>query len=61
MISEDRTVNIDPDNKIERNYNGCNVRLFFVSEYNEKVERQILDHLMLVFVRRMQESSNVQS
>ncbi len=45
---------VDPDNRIEREINGCKVRLFFSLMRNEKVERQVLDNLMLVFDKKMQ-------
>jgi len=50
---------IDPYNIVERNINGCNVRLFFSLERNEKAERSALDKLMLVFDRKMQETASV--
>ena len=52
---------IDPENVIKREINGCKVRLFFSSERNEKVERLVLDHLMQVFDRKMQGLSSVQA
>jgi len=51
---------IDPCNIIERNINGCNVRLFFSLERNEKTERLVLDNLMLAFDRKMQGAASVQ-
>ena len=53
--------NIDPENKIEREIDGCKVRLFFNSTYNEKIERSVLDNLLLVFERKQQEMSSVQT
>ena len=52
---------IDPDNRIEREIGGCNVRLFFNMKRNEKAERLVLDNLMLAFDRKMHGLSNVQS
>jgi len=51
---------IDTKNKIEREIDGCNVRLFFNSTNNEKLELSVLDNLLLVFDRKKQELSNVQ-
>lgn len=51
--------NIDPDNSIERNIDGCTVRLFFSSSRNERAERLVLDNLMLVFdlkIRKKEET-----
>jgi hypothetical protein len=50
---------IDPNRMIEREANGCKVRLFFSVERNERVERQTLDHLILVFDRKKRELANV--
>lgn len=61
MMEIDKKLGIDPDNTIEREINGCKVRLFFVMEENVKVERFVLDHLMLVFDRKMQGLANVQT
>jgi len=52
---------IDPDNILEREINGCKVRLFFMLERNEKAERMVLDNLMLVFDRKIQGVSSVQT
>jgi hypothetical protein len=52
---------IDPNRMIERESNGCKVRLFFSLERNEKVERQTLDHLMLVFDRKKREVASVRT
>jgi hypothetical protein len=52
---------IDPNRTIEREANGCKVRLFFSLERNEKVERQTLDHLMLVFDRKKREVASVRT
>ena len=61
MINIDGHRNIDADKTIERDFNGCKVRLFFIMEHNEKIERMVLDHLMLVFNRKKQDLSNVQA
>ena len=61
MTGVDEGTVIDPDNKLEREINGCKVRLFFILSHNEKVERQVLDRLMLVFDRKMQGTSSVQT
>ena len=53
--------NIDPENKIEREVNGCKVRLFFSLVPNESAMRLALDNLMLSFDTKMQELSKVQS
>ena len=53
--------NIDPENIVEREINGCKVRLFFLLERNERIERIVLDNLMLVFDRKMQGVSSVQT
>ena len=55
------TPNIDPDNRIERDIDGCKVRLFFCSARNDKTERLVLDNLMLVFDRKMQGLVTVQN
>jgi len=60
MVNEIKSANIDPDNMSERNYNGCNVRLFFTLEHNERAERLVLENLMLVFDRK-HGLSNVQN
>jgi len=52
---------IDPNNIVEREINGCKVRLFFSPQRNEKIERLVLDNLMLVFDRKMQGLSSVQT
>jgi len=52
--------NIDPLNKIEKEVNGCKVRLFFSLTPNERMEHIILENLMLVFERRIKTTlSNV--
>ena len=53
MININDKPMVAPDNKIEREFNGCKVQLFFKSQRNEKVERMVLDQLMLVFDRKM--------
>ena len=51
---------IDPINKIEKEVGNCKVRLFFSSKQNDKIERIVLDNLMLVFDKRMKaDTSNV--
>ena len=52
---------IDPENMVEREINGCNVRLFFLLERNERIERLVLDNLMLAFDRKMQGVSSMQT
>ena len=54
MINIIEKPNIDTKNRIERNIDGCKVRLFFSLNPNEKIERSVLDNLMLVFDRKMQ-------
>jgi|GEM_PF-5144322 len=61
MISIAEKPNIDPMNMIEREIDGCKVRLFFSLSANEKVERLVLDSLMLVFDRKMQGLASVQN
>ena len=61
MISAADRPHVDPNNRIEREINGCKVRLFFSLSRNEKVERQVLDNLMLVFDKKMQGMVNVQA
>lgn len=46
---------IDPNNSIKREIDGCKMRLFFRLERNEIAERLVLDNLMLVFDRKMQD------
>ena len=55
------TPKIDPENVVEREINGCNVRLFFLLERNERIERLVLDNLMLAFDRKMQRTSSMQA
>ena len=50
---------IDTDNTIENVLNGCKVRLFFITDQNEKVERLVLSRLMMKFDRKIRELSNV--
>ena len=54
MINIIEKPNIDTKNRVERNIDGCKVRLFFSLNPNEKIERLLLDNLMLVFDRKMQ-------
>ena len=61
MIAANEKPYIDPLNIVEREINGCKVRLFFLSERNERAERMVLDNLMLVFDRKMQGAASVQS
>jgi hypothetical protein len=49
------------ENIIDREIDGCKVRLFFSLSHNNKVERTVLDNLMLVFEKRKQEIANVQT
>jgi len=53
--------NVDPTNIIERKIGDCKVRLLFSLAPNEKIERMILDNLLLVFDRRMKAASSVQN
>jgi hypothetical protein len=57
-MSEEST-NIDPINQINREIGGCKVRLLFALTPNAKMERRILDNLMLVYERRVQAVSSV--
>ena len=61
MIEANEKPNIDPENIIEREINGCKVRLFFLLERNEKAERLILDNIMLAFDRKMQGVTRVRT
>jgi hypothetical protein len=61
MINISEKPNIDTENRIERNIDGCKVRLFFSLQPNEKIERLVLDNLMLLFDRKMQGASRVQT
>lgn len=61
MINVMEKPNIDTKNKIERNIDGCKVRLFFSLNPNEEIERLVLDNLMLVFDRKMQGLPNVKT
>jgi hypothetical protein len=45
---------IDTQNKIERDIDGCKVRLFFPLQPNENTKKRVLDHLMLSFDRKVQ-------
>lgn len=49
MISVTENINIDPMNIIEREINGCKVRLYFSVEHNDRIERQVLDNLLMIF------------
>jgi hypothetical protein len=60
MVNIIEKPNIDTENKIERNIDGCKVRLFFSLYPNEKIKRLMLDNLMLSFDRKMQGGSRVQ-
>ena len=53
--------NIDMVNIVEREINGCKVRLFFLLERKERAERAVLDNLMMVFDLKMQGVSSVQT
>ena len=44
---------IDPDHLIKRDVGGCKVQVYFNAQRNEQAERMALDHLMLVFDRKM--------
>ena len=61
MMNINMNPNIDPENRIERDIDGCKVRLFFSTKHNEKIERLVLDNLMLAFDRKMQGLQNVQT
>ena len=52
--------NIDSINKIEKEIDGCRVRLFFSLENNINVERNVLDNLISVFDRKKQDLSSMQ-
>ena len=54
-------LDIDTKNQIERNIDGCKVRLLFSVNANEKIRKQVLDNLILGFDRRMQGLSTVES
>ena len=54
MMGNTDRPNIDPHNSIERDIDGCKVRLFFSLARNELAERLVLDNLMLVFDHKMQ-------
>ena len=60
-VHSDNKPKIDPENMVEREINGCNVRLFFLLERNERIERLVLDNLMLAFDRKMQKVSSMQT
>ncbi len=61
MIKVTEKPDIDANNKIERNIDGCKVRLFFSLQPNEKIKRLVLDNLMLCYDRKMQGGTMVQS
>ena len=46
--------NTDPAHIIEREINGCKVRIFFNPLHNEQTERLVLDNLIQIFERRIQ-------
>ena len=54
MIAITEKPYIDPKNMVEREINGCRVRLFFSPQRNEKIERLVLGNLILAFDRKMQ-------
>ena len=56
----DEKATIDQCNTIEREINGCMVRLFFGVERNSEIERMVVCRLLELFDRRMQEKTNVQ-
>ena len=49
---------IDPVNRVEREIGGCKVRLLFLQDRNENVERLVLDNLMNVFERKIRTLDN---
>jgi len=51
-------VEIDSDHIIDKEINGCAVRLFFTKTDNKRVEKIVLNNLMQVIDRKKQESSN---
>ena len=57
MTSAVKNSQIDIENTIDREINGCKVRLFFSLNPNKKTERFVLDNLMLVFDRKMSSHS----
>ena len=52
--------NIDTVNKIEREINGCKVRIRFCKNANELNQRLVLDNLLLIFDDKIQGMSTVQ-
>jgi len=50
---------LDPINRVACEVGGCKVRLFFLREPNENIERLVLDNLMSVFEQKMQGLANV--
>ena len=61
MTNTTENQNIDPINKIEREINGCKVRLRFCQNNNELIQRLILDNLLLIFDEKIQAMSSVQN
>ena len=61
MINTVMKSDIDAENKVERNIDGCKVRLFFSVNQNDKIERLVLDNLMLAFDRKVQGLSIVKT
>ena len=49
--------NIDATNCIDRNIGACRVRLFFAVQPNVRAQQMVLDSLLLVFDKRMQEAA----
>ena len=50
---------LDPVNQLEREIEGCKVRLLFLRDRNEKVERLVLENLMDVFEQRTKQGSSL--
>ena len=50
---------LDPVNQLERKIEGCKVRLLFLRDRNEKVERLVLENLMDVFEHRAKLGSSL--
>ena len=53
-------LNVDSKKRIDREIDGCKVRLFFITDSNDKVERTVLDNLMFVYEQK-REFPNVQT
>ena len=51
--------NLDPVNQVEREIEGCKVRLLFLRERNEIVERLVLNNLMDAFEQKIKNLSSV--